>query len=162
MRVRSKSDLRLFKRLRVKLDRRLRLAAEAGEPSRVQPLTLWAVASWIYDGCTRPTTADAPRHWGESPGHRRRRGGHDWLLLSTQACAEATLLCRKTVQNAVRELVRLGLVECSKETRKPPPIECRGHREPCEVNWYGPNTQVVRVVLEPPRRAETTPSWEAS
>jgi len=162
VKVRSESDLRLCKRIRAKLDRRLLLAAEAGEPTRVQPLTLWAVASWIHDGCTRPTTGDAPDHWGERPGRRRRRGGHDWLVLSTQACAEATLLRVRTVQNAVRELVRLALVECYKETRRPPPSECRDHREPGEVDWYGPNTQVVRVVLEPPRRAEAAPSWGAS
>jgi hypothetical protein len=158
MKFNAKFDQRLFGPLRDELERRLSLAAERGEESSGQPLILWVVASWIHDGCTRPITWDEPHHWGESPEHRRRRDGHGWLLFSSKACAEATLLSVRTTQHAVRELIRLGLVESYRETRRPRPIRYRGLDEPYELDWYGPRTQVVRVVLEPPPSPRGTPS----
>src|SRR5262245_26053578 len=54
MKADAREDHRLFRSLRVEFERRLRRAAERGEASKVQPLSLWIVASWIHEGCTRP------------------------------------------------------------------------------------------------------------
>jgi hypothetical protein len=162
MKTYAKKDHRLFSSIRAKLDRRLRLAAEQGEESSVQPLALWIVSSWIHEGCTRPISWGKVYHWGESPEHRRRRDGHDWLLFSSKACAEATLLSVRAAKIAVRELVRLGLVESYLETARPRPITHRRLDEPYELDWYGPDTQIVRVVLESPHRPKVTPSWATS
>jgi hypothetical protein len=148
---REKDDDRLFGEIKAKLIQRLRDAAAQGRESGVQPLVLWAVASWILTSCTQPTDRTGSRHWGARPAHRRRRDGHDWVVFSSAACAGDTLLCTTTAKRAVQELVRLGLVESYQETERPRPGSNRHHDEPCNPEWYGPNTQVVRVVLGPER-----------
>jgi hypothetical protein len=150
---RARGDHRLSGEIKTKLERRLRHAAAQGQQSGVQPLILWAVASWILTCCTQPTNRAEIRHWGASPAHRRRRNGHDWVVFSSAACAGDALLCTRTATRAVRELVRLGLVASYKETEKPRPRSNRRHDEPCDSEWYGPSTQIVRVVLEPERVA---------
>lgn len=162
MKTNAKFDQRLFRSIRDELEQRLRIAGQREEGRSVQLFSLWVVASWIHEGCTRPISWDRVYHWGESPEHRRQRDGHDWILFSSRACAKATLLSLHTVRNAVRELIRLGLVESYQETRRPRPIKHLVFGDPYELDWYGPNTQIVRVVLEPPRQVKTTPSWVAS
>jgi hypothetical protein len=157
----AKGDLRLFGWIRAELARELRLAGREGAAASLPPLVLWAVACWVHEGCTRPATRGTAHHWGESPEHRRRRDGHDWLLFSSRACAEGTLLSKPTVQRAMRQLIRLGLVASYAETERPPAVR-DGHGQACEPEWFGPNTQIVRVVLQPSPRAKATPSWVAS
>ena len=145
----AKGDHRLFGEVKAMLEQVLREAAGQGQTSGVQPLILWAVASWIETSCTQPTNQARARHWGASPGHRRRRNGHDWVVFSSSACAEDTLLCAGTTKKAVQELVRLGLVDSYREAEKPRPVPTRPGKESYELAWFGPNTQIVRVVLDP-------------
>src|SRR5262245_45287510 len=108
---RAKGDHRLSGEIKAKLEQLLRDAAGQRQVSGAQPLILWAVASWIETARKQPTNQTRAQHWGASPAHRRRRNGHDRVVFSSAACAEDTLLCRRTASRAVRELVLLGLVE---------------------------------------------------
>jgi len=104
----------------------------------IRGVSLWLVASWIYDRCPNCP----PQH---NPGcHRRRRDGHDWIVLSSRACSRAVGTTPRQVRRSLTKLIELGLVDRYTESESPHDAEGRYVEDD---GWHGPKTLLVRVKL---------------